>query len=498
VSLRFQVLNGLKWAVIGRVSTQVATWAVTLYVVRILQPEDYGLMALATIFSALFTLVSEIGVGASLVQAQGLTAQRIRQTFGMVILSNALAGAAMSLAVAPLAALFFAEPRLQPVIQVISLQFIPAAFAVVPCALLERELKFRGRAAAEFSAGIGGALTTLLLAKGGYGVYALAWGGVAQAAIRSIGLNLAGDSHGWPSFRFSGSGTLFNFGRNFAATQLVWFFYSQADSFVVGKILGKHALGIYAVAMDLASMPASRLSAILNQVLYPSLSKVRRQGGEVAPYLIRAASVVSLGTFPVMWGISSVAPELVRTLFGEKWVDSALPLSLLCLIMPLRVLSPLLHSGLNAVGRADISFRVTLLTACIMCVGFVAGTPFGLLGLCVAWAVLFPATFVIAIALSQRHLHLQPRQIGIALWRPASVAALMYLAVALIRPLLHWSPSINLLVLVTLGAGSYAVLTLIINRQGLGEARRVVMRGAPDTDPLAVGTVAEPLPDRSI
>ena len=67
MTLRSQVLAGLKWTVLGRLSSQVVTWAITIYVIRLLSPEDYGLMALEAIFSALFALVAEIGLGPTLV-----------------------------------------------------------------------------------------------------------------------------------------------------------------------------------------------------------------------------------------------------------------------------------------------------------------------------------------------------------------------------------------------------------------------------------------------
>lgn len=474
MSLRIQVLAGLKWTVLGRLASQVITWAVTIYVIRLLSPEDYGLMALATIFSALFTLLAEIGLGSTLVQTKDLPSHRLRQIFGLIVLSNGAACLVMTALVAPLVAIFFGEARLQLVVQVIALQFIPAAFAVVPAAMLEREMKFRGRAITDLVSTIGGALVTLVMAYSGYGVFALAWGSVSQATIRSIGLNIAGQFPGFPVFRFTGCGSMFNFGRNVAATQLVWFFYSQADSFIVGKLLGKHDLGVYSVSMDLASLPASRFSAILNQVVFPSLSKVKRDGGSVGPYLLKGMRGVSFLSFPVMWGMSSIAPELVQVLLGDKWTEAALPLTLLCLIMPLRVLSPLLHAGLHAVGRPDISFRITCITAAAMCSAFLIGTQFGLIGLSLSWALVFPAIFMFNMLRSSKYLQLTIREIMAAPFRPALAGGLMYGAVAFTRQILPWPPLTNLLALVIAGAAAYAIFTLVLNRQGLSEVRNLI------------------------
>jgi len=481
VSLRNQVLAGLKWIVLGRLMSQVVTWAITIYVIRLLSPEDYGLMALAAIFSALFALVAEIGLGPTLVQTADLPPQRLQQIFGLVFLSNGVVCLMMAVLVAPAAAWFFGDARLELVIQVIALQFVPAAFAVVPAALLERDMKFRGRALTDLVSTVGGALITLFMAYRGYGVFALAWGAVSQSSIRAIGLNIVGRYPGRPLFRFAGCGNMFSFGRNVAATQLVWFFYSQADSFIVGKLLGKHDLGIYSVSMDLASLPASRVSAILNQIVFPSLSKVKREGGAVGPYLLKGVSGVSLLSFPVMWGISSIAPELVQVLLGEKWTEAVLPLALLCLIMPLRVLSPIMHSGLHSIGRADVSFRVTYITAAAMCSAFLVGAQFGLLGLSLSWVLIFPMVFIFNMLKSGKLMQLTIREIALALFKPALVSGLMYGTVAITRSILPWPPIANLVLLVVIGAISYSVFTLLLNRQGLSEVRNLI-RGSPSTE----------------
>lgn len=477
MTLRSQVLAGLKWTVLGRLASQLVTWAITIYVIRLLRPDDYGLMALAAIFSALFSLLAEIGLGSTLVQTQDLPSQRLRQIYGLVILSNGAACLVMATLVAPIVALFFREPRLQLVVQVIALQFIPAMFVVVPSAMLERNMTYRGRAITDLVSTIGGALLTLILAKLGYGVFALAWGIVFGTAIRAVGLNIASPIHGRPIFQFTGCGSMFNFGRNVAATQLVWFLYSQADSFIVGKFLGKHDLGVYSVSMDLASLPASRVSSILNQLVFPSLSKVKRDGGSVGPYLLKGMRSLSLVSFPVMWGMSSVAPELVRLLLGEKWAQAALPLALLCLIMPLRVLSPLMHSGLYAVGRADVSFRITCITAVAMCSAFLVGTQYGLIGLSLAWVVTFPGAFLFNLLKSCKYMNLTAKEIATTLAKPALACGLMYAVVTLARHTIAWPSELgNLLTLIAVGAVAYTGFTFVFNREGLLEVRSLLTR----------------------
>lgn len=470
MTFRNQVLSALKWTVIGRFSTQLISWAITIIVMRLLAPGDYGLIAMASLFSGLFAVVAEIGMGSSITQSKDILPRQIRQVYAVVLLSNFGIFLLLALVIAPLAAIFFAEPRVELVIRVVALQFVPAAFAVIPSAMLDRDMEYRGRAAVDFTSALSGALLTLVLAYLGYGVFSLAWGTVVAGALRVAGLNWIKPYREFPLFDFSGTSHMLRFGRDVAATRLVYYFYSQADSFIVGKLLGKHELGLYSVSMNLASMPAARLAVTIDQVAFPALSKVKRDGGIGSQYVLKSLRAVSLLSFPIMWGMSSVASELVETLLGNNWIHATTALALLCLIMPLRVLGPIIHASLQSVGRADVSFRNTCITAVTMCIAFVVGCQFELLGLALSWVIVFPLIFVFNMIRAAPHLGLTLGAILQALYKPLLVSAIMYGAVAATRQVLFMAPLPSLLLLIAVGACTYGVFSLLLNRQSLIEA----------------------------
>lgn len=474
VTFRSQVLSALKWTVIGRASTQLVSWGITIVVMRLLAPEDYGLIAMATLFSGLFAVVAEIGMGSSIIQTKDILPVQVRQVYGVVVLSNLAIVLILALIVAPLAALFFAEPRVEPVIRVVSLQFIPAIFAVIPSAMLDRDMAYRGRAAVDFSSTLGGAIFTLWLAYRGYGAFSLAWGPVVSGGLRALGLNWIKPYRELPSFDFSGVGHMLRFGRDVAANRLVYYFYSQADSFIVGKLLGKYELGLYSVAMNLASMPASRLAVTIDQVAFPAMSKIKREGGDIRQYVLGSLRCVSLVSFPAMWGMSCVAPELINVLLGENWVAATTALVLLCLVMPLRVLGPILHASLQSVGKANVSFRNTYTTAITMCVAFVAGCQFGLTGLAIAWVLGFPLCFLLAVFRGAPHLGMTLGEMLMALSRPMLLSGFMFGMVTGVREILPLHGLPLLVMLIVVGATTYATLSLMLNRDGLMEAWRLL------------------------
>jgi O-antigen/teichoic acid export membrane protein len=472
MTFRAQVLAALKWTVIGRAGTQLVSWAITIVVMRLLTPGDYGLIAMATLFSGLCAVVAEIGMGSSITQSSDITPRQVRQVYAIVVLSNLGIVLLLAAVAAPLAAMFFAEPRVDALICVVALQFVPAVFSVIPSAMLDRDMQYRGRAAVDFVSTLFGALLTLALAYLDQGAFALAWGTVATAALRAAGLNWIKPYREWPLFEFSGVGRMLRFGRDVAANRLVFYLYSQADSFIVGKLLGKHDLGLYSVSMNLASMPASRMAVTIDQVAFPALSKIKREGGDVSRYVLASLRSASLLAFPVMWGMSSVAPELVHTLLGETWAASVTPLALLCLIMPLRVLSPIVHASLQSIGQANVSFRNTATTAVVMCLAFVVGCQYGLIGLALSWTVVFPLVFLFNLARTAPCLNLTLGRILGALVRPLLAAGIMVGAVAGTRGLLSLPALPALCILVAAGVASYVAASLLLNKEGLAEAWR--------------------------
>lgn len=474
MTFKSQVLSALKWTLIGRFSTQFISWAITIVVMRLLVPDDYGLIAMATIFSGLFALVAEVGLGSSLVQAKEVSASQMRQIFAIVLLSNFAVFAVLAGAVAPLATAFFGEPRLESLIQVIALQFIPAAFSVLPSAMLDREMHYRGRSIVDFMSNLCGGLATLGLAYAGYGAWSLAWGTVISGTLRAIGLCWLKPYKEFPLFRFAGSGQMIRFGRDVVANQLVYYFYSQADALIVGKLLGRYDLGLYSVSINLASMPASRMASILNQVAFPAMSKAKRDGGNVSSYILKSMRGISLIVFPVMWGMSSVTPEIVNGLLGENWAAATTVFSLLCLIMPLRVLGPIFHAGLQSVGRADVSFKNTCITAVIMCTSFVVGCQFGLIGLALAWVIFSPITFFANVSRACPHLDLSLGRVVASIYKPALVSALMYGAVAATRQSLTLPPLPQLAALIAVGGVVYLTGSLVFNKEGITEALRLL------------------------
>lgn len=469
--------SALRWTAGAKFAGQLLTWAITLVVIRLLAPTDYGLMAMTTVFVFVVDYIADLGLGASVIQARKLEREQLRRVFGALIVSN-LAGALLIFASAPLIAGFFGEPQLIPLVWAMSLQFVFAAASRLPSALLQRDLRFRALSLVDLSGAIAGSLIALALALHGYGVWALIVATLGKSALRALALNVIAPPHITPLFGVTGMRDLFTFGGLTTLNRILWVFSMQVDALIVGRLLGKEALGFYSVALHLATLPLTKLLSVVQPVVMPAFARIQDDLPRGAEALKRAIRVLLVAAFPVFWGISCVAPEIVALILGAGWGPALVPLQLVPLVMPLRLVTGLTNTAVNGVGRVGVSLGNTVTILVAMAAGFVVASRWGVVGISLAWVTLYPLVLAFALRRSLDVFSIRLTDILRLVARPFAATVLMYAAVAVLREALQGSMSqaVQLGALVAVGALTYAAATLAFNRPALWELVRVARR----------------------
>jgi len=467
MSLKSKLMVGFGWVAGANFAGQVVTWGITIVVMRILNPSDYGLLAMASVFVAFLSMMAAAGLGPAIVQAVQIDDGKLRQLQGLILILNVALFMLLFLT-APLIAVFFEESRLKDIVRVLSFQFVISGFSVIPESLLGRALMFKIRAQVDLISNIAGGGMTLVLALSGSGVWALVAGAMVSATGKAIGLNLATPYFRWPNFSLNGIWPLIAFGGHVTTARVLWFFYSQADMIIAGKLLGKEVLGFYSVAMHLASLPVQKISGVINQIAFPAFSQIQRDSQVVSGQFLKAAHTLSFFAFPVLWGVSSVAPELVLLLLGTQWTPAVLPLQVLPAIMPLRMISNFLPSAVDAVGRPDITVKNLISASLLMPGAFLVGAQWGIEGLCIAWLIGFPIVFYGNLLRTLPAIRVNIGDLLRAMARPALNSMVMYAAVVWTGKvmLLNTTHTQRLSLMILVGVIVYGVLTMATNRNG--------------------------------
>ena len=460
-SFREKFLSGFFWLSTGAFLRQTISWIATIFVIRLLLPSDYGLMAMAMSFIGIISSFSELGMGSSIVQAENIKEFEIRKLFGFSITISFI-GWLMCLIIAPPIASFYNAPKLVLIIRILSLNLLFSSLYIVPKALLVREINFKTISIIEGISVFGSSMLTLLLAIHGVGVWSLVIGLNGLHVLKIILFNAVCSTWFKPAFNFKGSGKFISYGMHITGSRLLYSIYHQSDAIIIGKILGDNLLGIYNVALSLASIPVNKALPIINEISFTSFSRMQDDMERIRKNLLRACRYIAIPSFPIFFGMASVAPEGVPLLLGPKWNSVVIPFQLLCFVIPLKSLSPIIHTTINAVGKPVINLTNNLITTVIMILGFFIGVRYGLHGVCIAWIIAYPISFIIT---SRRALHFLGMTLKNYLYEaffPMITSSIMFFCIVILKMGLYdFSPLSTLIICVMFGV-IFCAMSIVI------------------------------------
>ena len=472
-SLARLVRDGVFWLTAVKLSGQLLSWTITVYVMRILSPSDYGLVAMAGIFIGFVILFNEFGLSAAIIQRKDLEREDLSGIFWSVLCMNlALYGACF--VSAPAVAAFYDEPRLVDVMRIAALTFILRSIGLVSNNMLTRELAFNRQSQAALIGNAAGALATLLLALEGAGVWSLVYGSLIGEGTANLLLMLF---YPWkPAFAISFSRVrlLIQFGYKVAVARLFWYLSSNMDLLIAGKVLGRTQVGYYAVAVQFALIPLDKLVSTVAQVAFPAFSKVQDDAALLRRYYLKIANLVSFVTFPVCWGIFLVADSAVPLLLSDKWQPVVLPLQILSMVTSLRALHILNAPLETALAKPEITICNFVIITLFLSARFIVGSAYGLEGLAYSWLV-FPIVFLITTSITLRLIKLPLVDYFRELRHPFLGTAVMVIAVLTIQTAFLAGRSLATRAAGTVAVGilAYFLYFAVFNRQIFTEARAI-------------------------
>ena len=466
MSIRHRFISGLKWSALGKTLSQAFSWVITIFVIRLLAPSEYGLMAIAMMVISFLTHLNEFGLGSALVQAQDIDDEQCGAVFGVMLIIACTFASILALS-SPLFAWFFDEPRLSMVIAVAGIGFIVTALATIPESMLRREMNFKALAIADMFFVFSGSLVTLAMAWQDFGVWALVIGNLFGATIKTITLHILSPRKIIPNLQFSRCRTFLGFGGYLTASRFAWLTMTQSDVLIGAKIFGKEALGFYSVALDLASLPMNKAMSVINQVTFSAISKMQDQNAATRSGLLEGFKWLAYIVFPAVAGMAVTAPEFVPIILGKNWIGVTIPLQLMAISIPIRMINSVLSTTVVALGRADIDFRNAITGLLIMPTCFVIGAQFGPVGLAGAWLVAIPLIFMINFPRSARVIGISASDLFKVFRLPLLATLLMILSVFSARYFLkeHIDGILLLCALVLTGIAIYIISMSIFDNK---------------------------------
>ncbi len=474
-----RVRSAMIWRSGTQIFAQLISWGSTLAVIRILDPADYGLFAMTQVVLVFLSFLNGYGLASSIIQAKEVDPKRLRQAFGALLILNG-AISLLQFLLAPLVAEYYRQPLIEDLLRVQALIFLATPFIVLPEALMARNLEFKKTALVNLLSAIIGAIVALGSAFNGMGVWTLVYAAIAIFWTQAIGLFFAAKMFIRPSFDFRGSKDLFTFGGTILIAHIFWTIQSQSDIFIASRSLTLAELGLYAEALFLTTIFAAKFVPPLNEIAFPAYARIQDDPKALSWSFLKAVRLIMLIACPLYLGLAVTSHELINVLLGEKWLPMSPIVSVLALVMPLMTLQILFAPANNALGKPQISARVTMFGAIIMSLSFLIGVQFGVMGLAFAWVGGFPLLTVFTFLLSKGHLGLSTGGIARAIWPGLSASVLMAALVYLVATVLPNMPVYaRLVILITVGGSAYLGLLYLLAKPTLMELIELLLRRKP-------------------
>jgi O-antigen/teichoic acid export membrane protein len=490
--LRRRIMRGLVWVGASQVGLQITRALVAIAVARLLTPEEYGLAALALVFSALVAIFSDLALGAALIQRKTLSAVDRDTAFWITVASGIVFTALGVLLAGPIAALY-GEPDAEPLIAILSVTFIIAALGAPQQSLMLRDMDFRRVEMLPMAGAMAGGVVGVTIAALDGGSWAI----IAQYAVATTATTvLVWLRSSWrPRFAFSMASLrdLGGFSIYMLGHRMLYYLQMNGDRFLIGRFLSTSALGVYAVAYNTMLVPASKLGGPIQRVFSPAFSRIQDEPERIAATWGRVSRIMAAVSVPALAGLVVVAPDFVPFVLGEHWREAVPVVQILAWVGIIQAVQTLNSDILMARDRARTLFRFSIFLTAVHLAAFTIGLQWGVVGVAAAYAISSTLAEPVQTFLAARALGVSPMVFFGSVARVFQAAFGMCAAVLAVRYGLidaGVDPALRLVICIVTGGVVYAALCAWRVPELAEEARGLLRRRAPSAPSL--GPAAAP------
>jgi PST family polysaccharide transporter len=357
--------RALKWNYLGNAVRALAQLIIGVVLARLLGPEAFGTIAIASLMVSVGMLFADLGFGAALIQRDQVSDRDVRFIFTL----QTCCGAALTIlgvAASGVIAALFRRPEAASILRAMSLLFVLQSFGQTALAMLRRSLDFRAAQTINMiSYVVPYALVGIPCAYLGWGAWSLVAAQLLQAALSSLLALRRSRIPVRPTFSAT-SGGLLAFGGKVVGSNLSSWSISNLDSVIIGRALGTVDLGLYSRALTLVATPMNAITTGIQGVLFAACSRAQTDVPRLRRAYLGATLLIASICLPVFVTISVVPYAVIRGLLGDRWIAAAPALPPLALSMAVVAVLALAGPVLTAMNRVAIELRAQAVTLALM------------------------------------------------------------------------------------------------------------------------------------
>lgn len=382
-NLKSTIISSLFWKFLQTCGTSGVTFIISIILARLLLPEDYGIIALITVFIAISNIFINSGFSTALVQNKDVTDIDYSSVFYVTLGIAAIIYAILFVA-SPFVAAFYNQPVITPVLRVLGLTLFFGAINSIQYAIVRRGFLFKKYFVCTFFACLISGIIGVIVAYLGYGVWAL----VAQqlVSILSLCIIMLLVVRWRPRLTFSITRikVLFSYGWKIMLSNFIATIYHNSTIMIIGKLYPADMVGYYSKGREYPNILIPTITQTIQSVLFPAFSKSQDNPALLKQIMYRSLLTSTFIIFPAMFGLIAVAEPVITVLLTEKWLMSVPFLQIFCLYYISYPIQAVNNQALMGVGKSGTFFKLQIIIILIAFSFLVLAIPFGIYAVAVS------------------------------------------------------------------------------------------------------------------
>jgi len=357
--IKTRTMQGIKWLGIVEVIRYFSRWGIGVALARLLYPKDFGLYGMTFIFIGLLDIIASFGFAQAIIQKRDLDDEALNSAFWAVVMGS-VGFYAIIFVTSPWVGMFYNKDLIVPIMRVTGIIVLLSPISFIHRTILQKRIEFRKLSITEYKIALISGFVSIILAVLNYGVWSLVIGPLIG---HLCGILMFLRLVSWkPRFSFNPGKLkeLFAFGKNIVGLNFINYIGKNIDYLLIGKFIGAVNFGHYSLAYNLINIPKVKISQLINKVFFPALSELQQDEQTLISWYLESVKYVALVTIPMVVGLTIVAPEFVRVVYGPKWIPAIIPLRLLCIVGIIGAVESTASSLILAKGRPDVILKLEI------------------------------------------------------------------------------------------------------------------------------------------
>ena len=469
-----QVATGVAWSTAEKVCSMLLQMVVSIVVARLLVPEDFGVMAILTFFTAVALVVVDSGFSQTLLRKATPTDDDYKSvfTFNLVV---SVVFYLLFVAVSPLLARYYNLQIITKISPVLFLLLPINALGIIQNTKLSREFRFGVLSRINFAASLVAGVVAIVVALCGGGVWALVAQRLTMMATKSLLLWWRGDWRGKGEFSRSAWRDMAPFSFRLMSTDIVSALYNNVAQLFIGKVYSTNTLGFFNQAQKVKDLTVQSAVQSVQTVTYPALAKIKDDAEKFAESFRKVLLINIFVMAPVAVGLSAVAEPLFRVLLGEKWLPTVPYFEVIALSGIFYPLAMVAYNVLKVHSNGAIIFRLELLKKGVMTVVLALTIPQSTLAIAWGLVAMTVVEFIVNFAATRRYTQLLWWPMIRTLLPSLLLTAVMYMAVKAVGYYaVSWSAALLLVAQIAVGVIVYLIGAWLFRLEALHEFAKTI------------------------